>query len=167
MTVVVPAEGPVAPAGVLVTVDGESVDGRFRPWIRARTVKRVEGGARSDLPWVESLRWWTVRWRDRRVDQAFRIFGAQGPLVAALLFARREGLDPGVRDSFAAAGIAHLLAISGWNFIILFFKILLDFLRDLYRNLSGLLMILVRRCTMKDNAMSTRSFSFCMMKAAM
>ncbi|MEM7415955.1 MAG: DNA internalization-related competence protein ComEC/Rec2, partial [Gemmatimonadota bacterium] len=29
--------------------------------------------------------------------------------------ARREGLDPGVRDSFAAAGIAHLLAISGFH----------------------------------------------------
>lgn len=49
------------------------------------------------------------------MDQALRLFGAQGPLVAALLFARREGLDPTIRDDFATAGIAHLLAISGFH----------------------------------------------------
>ncbi|MDB4949279.1 MAG: internalization-related competence protein ComEC/Rec2, partial [Gemmatimonadetes bacterium] len=42
-----------------------------------------------------------------------RLFGRQGPLADALLLGRRETLDPALRQSFAASGLVHLLAISG------------------------------------------------------
>ena len=37
------------------------------------------------------------------------------PLASALILARKEALDPAVREAFAVAGIAHLLAISGFH----------------------------------------------------
>ena len=40
-------------------------------------------------------------------------FGADAPLVRALLIADRHQLSPEVRDRFAAAGLAHILAIAG------------------------------------------------------
>ena len=46
----------------------------------------------------------------RRVRALFR---DQAGLAEALLLARREALDPGVRDRFAKSGLAHMLAISG------------------------------------------------------
>jgi competence protein ComEC len=41
------------------------------------------------------------------------LFPERWPLAEALLLARREGLDPAVRERFVAAGMTHLLAISG------------------------------------------------------
>jgi len=41
------------------------------------------------------------------------LFGDQAGLAEALLLARREALDTDVRDDFAKAGLAHMLAISG------------------------------------------------------
>lgn len=41
--------------------------------------------------------------------------GEAAPLAEALLLARREALDPAVRERFARAGVAHLLAISGFH----------------------------------------------------
>lgn len=43
------------------------------------------------------------------------LFPSQGPLVEALVLARKERLAPEVRDAFARAGTAHLLAISGFH----------------------------------------------------
>lgn len=40
-------------------------------------------------------------------------FPQQGALVEALVLARREGLDPVLRQQFVDAGLSHLLAISG------------------------------------------------------
>ena len=37
------------------------------------------------------------------------------PLASALILARKEALDPVVREAFVVAGIAHLLAISGFH----------------------------------------------------
>src|SRR6185437_3874546 len=42
-----------------------------------------------------------------------RTFTRDAPLVRALLIADRRGLSPAVRDQFAAAGMAHVLAIAG------------------------------------------------------
>ncbi len=47
------------------------------------------------------------------------LFPRQAPLAEALLLARREGLDPSVRDAFAGAGLSHVLAISGLHVAIL------------------------------------------------
>jgi competence protein ComEC len=44
-----------------------------------------------------------------------RLFGDRAGLAEALLLARRGGLDAEVRSRFAAAGMAHVLAISGMH----------------------------------------------------
>jgi competence protein ComEC len=62
-----------------------------------------------------SARLATVRWRDRLVARLHRLYPDHGPLIAALVLARREGLDRDLQASFAVTGIAHLLAISGFH----------------------------------------------------
>lgn len=65
-------------------------------------------------PWTR-LRWAPVRWREELGRRLERLYGSRGPLVSALVLARREGLEPELRTAFARAGIAHLLAISGFH----------------------------------------------------
>ena len=43
------------------------------------------------------------------------LWGERGPMVEALVLARREHLDPGLREAFGLSGTAHLLAISGFH----------------------------------------------------
>ena len=53
------------------------------------------------------------RWREaagRRVDS---LFGSDAPLARALLVADRTGLPSELRDRYAAAGLSHMLSISG------------------------------------------------------
>jgi competence protein ComEC len=61
----------------------------------------------------------TARTRARirgRVETWLReLFPDTWPVASALILARKEGLDPEVRESFALAGISHLLAISGFH----------------------------------------------------
>jgi len=51
-----------------------------------------------------------------RIDATF---GADAPLVRALLIADQRAVDPAVRDRFAAAGIVHMLSISGLHVAII------------------------------------------------
>ncbi len=51
--------------------------------------------------------------RDRLAARSAELFGTRAPLVDALVLARRAELDPALRERFARAGLAHLLAISG------------------------------------------------------
>lgn len=51
--------------------------------------------------------------RDAGARRIEAVFTRHAALVASLLLARRDGLDPEVRDRFARAGLSHLLAISG------------------------------------------------------
>ncbi|HEV8218282.1 MAG TPA: DNA internalization-related competence protein ComEC/Rec2, partial [Gemmatimonadaceae bacterium] len=54
-----------------------------------------------------------ARWRNHAGAAIDRTFGADAPLVRALLIADRHDLSPELRDQFAAAGLAHILAIAG------------------------------------------------------
>jgi competence protein ComEC len=56
-----------------------------------------------------------LRARVAAEERVRRLFGARAGLAEALLLARRGGLDPEVRTRFAAAGMAHVLAISGMH----------------------------------------------------
>ncbi|MEK9502039.1 DNA internalization-related competence protein ComEC/Rec2 [Gaopeijia maritima] len=56
-----------------------------------------------------------ARVRAAGVARVHARFPREAPLVAALLFARRDGLDRDLRDAFADTGTAHLLAISGFH----------------------------------------------------
>ncbi|MBT8405203.1 MAG: DNA internalization-related competence protein ComEC/Rec2 [Gemmatimonadetes bacterium] len=58
---------------------------------------------------------WSARTRARGLDAVDRRFRREAPLVSALLFARRDRIDPALRDAFSATGTAHLLAISGFH----------------------------------------------------
>jgi competence protein ComEC len=54
-----------------------------------------------------------ARWRNAAGASIDRTFGSDAPLVRALLIADRHDLSPELRDQFAAAGLAHILAIAG------------------------------------------------------
>ncbi len=53
------------------------------------------------------------RLRDRAARRIERLYGPRAPLVQALVLGARDDLDPKWRRTFADAGVAHLLAISG------------------------------------------------------
>ncbi len=110
-TVVVPPDATPPPAGVPLAVHGTWVEGRYRPWLRMTSFEAAE--ATGDV--TGRLARAAVRWRDALVARLPRLYGDRAPLVSALVFARREGLDADVRDRFAVTGIAHLLAISGFH----------------------------------------------------
>src|SRR5712692_1525171 len=51
--------------------------------------------------------------RDRIAARADTLFGARAALVQALVIARKTDLEASLRERYARAGLAHLLAISG------------------------------------------------------
>ncbi len=56
-----------------------------------------------------------LRVRGRVQVRLSELFGDRAAVTEALVLARKERLDPALRDAFARAGIAHLLAISGFH----------------------------------------------------
>lgn len=98
-----------AGAGLPATVVGRWREGARKPWFLATRVNARHEAGRGDV------RWATVRWRDGLIGRLHRLYGSRAPLVSALTLARREGMDRDLRDAFATAGIAHLLAISGFH----------------------------------------------------
>ena len=90
-----PSASPSYPLGAgHLRVD--SVGGRpTRPGVGLGTISRRVGS------WVQT----------RIAD----LFPASSGLVSALVWARKEGLSREVREDFARAGVAHLLAISGFH----------------------------------------------------
>ncbi len=59
------------------------------------------------------------RWRAAAARAIERTFREDAPLVKALLIADRGELTPEVRDQFASAGLAHVLAIAGLHIAII------------------------------------------------
>jgi competence protein ComEC len=56
---------------------------------------------------------WRDRWRAHATASIERVFAADAPLAKALLVADMRDLSPEIRDRYAAAGLAHMLSISG------------------------------------------------------
>jgi competence protein ComEC len=75
---------------------------------RAPTLLRVDHA--RVLAGPRALRF---RLRDRAARRIERLYGPRAPLVKALVLGARDDLDPKWRQTFADAGVAHLLAISG------------------------------------------------------
>jgi competence protein ComEC len=107
------------PAGTSVRLRGEwtrsppppvpsrwPADPRFAGWVVADSVR---------LPATGSAAHPLLRLRGRSEASLRALFPEHAPLVEALVLGRRERLDPAVRDRFARAGLAHLLAISGMH----------------------------------------------------
>jgi competence protein ComEC len=105
----------VAPGAVAVGVRSK-VRGTWRPGRNGATLvaDSVAGAPEPERPWA-TVGWTLVRWRGRLAAALDVLYGTRAPLAAALVLARREGLDAGLRDAFARAGTAHLLAISGFH----------------------------------------------------
>lgn len=59
------------------------------------------------------------RWRAAAARAIERTFREDAPLVKALLIADRGDLTPEIRDEFASAGLAHVLAIAGLHVAII------------------------------------------------
>ncbi len=106
---------PAPPVGRTVRLEG-----RWRPAPRPDPLRaewagelEVEGwavapeGILPDAP--------VLRLRGGVQHRLRRLLPAGAPLAEALILARREGLDPEVRDAFSDSGTAHLLAISGFH----------------------------------------------------
>ncbi len=79
------------------------------------TVIRTQRGlllqhARLRLPQPGSL---LARWRDRAGIRVDALFGSDAALARALLVADQRGIPAETRDRYAAAGLAHMLSISG------------------------------------------------------
>lgn len=89
-------------AGSVVRVRGaELTDGDRGPLLRDGSIARLRGANALDA------------WRSRVAARLDRLFGADGPMVRALLIADTRGLDPALRDRYADAGLVHMLSISG------------------------------------------------------
>jgi competence protein ComEC len=56
---------------------------------------------------------WRFRIRDGLRARIQRLYGVRAPLVEAMVLGSRGDLDPQLQSRFVAAGLAHLLAISG------------------------------------------------------
>jgi len=56
---------------------------------------------------------WRARWQARAAASIEHVFVADAPLAKALLIADMRELSPEIRDRYAAAGLAHMLSISG------------------------------------------------------
>ena len=85
----IPSPGPAGrPGGTLAVRSLDLADGHPRSTARLRTA--LAGASRS-------------------------LYGARAPLVDALMLGRRGGIDAGLQQRFAEAGLVHLLSISGFH----------------------------------------------------
>ena len=103
-------------AGQLIQVRA-SWEGRSFPqpgWGERAGILRLRGD------WVPSRysgpKGWILGFRGKVQQRIFDLWGEDlAPAAEALVLARREHLDPDLREAFALSGTAHLLAISGFH----------------------------------------------------
>ncbi len=100
-SVSISADRGQAVAGAIVTVRGDVVNTTRGLLVQHAELRMVRG---------PSL---LARWRNAAGRAIDRTFASDAPLVRALLIADRHDLPPELREQFAAAGLAHILAIAG------------------------------------------------------
>ena len=104
-------------AGVPLEVRGAWSDVPGGSVFRAREAVPLQSGRLADK--VRGLGWTVgaglTRWRAALVRRLEVLYGDKAPLVTALTLARKEGMDPALREAFARSGTAHLMAISGFH----------------------------------------------------
>lgn len=96
-----------AAGGARVHVGGDPVPGPRGLLVRRAQVAAVQRG-----PIL-------TRWRAAAGAAVDRTFGVDAPLARALLVADTRGIPPEMRDRYAAAGVVHLLSISGLHVAII------------------------------------------------
>ncbi len=95
-------ESRPAAGGTTWVVAGRWAGSADRGVLVARRVRSLDAGRRG-----------RGGLRDRIATRADSLFGTRAPMVEALVIARRAELEPELRERYARAGLAHLLAISG------------------------------------------------------
>jgi competence protein ComEC len=102
------------PAALSIAVDGGRADAGSTVMVRGQLTPAERGyvvkGAQLTLVTRPS---WRSRWRARATRAVDAVFPADAPLARALLVADTRELSPEIRDRYAAAGLAHMLSISG------------------------------------------------------
>lgn len=89
------------------------VEGRWRLTAQQPRARGILQVTRADpRPGGRML---TAGWRGDLAARIDRLYGPRAPLIDALILNRKGRLDPILRDQFAAAGLVHLLAISGFH----------------------------------------------------
>jgi competence protein ComEC len=108
-------------AGVLVARDCARRDARCAERAAARADWHV---ARSRTPCAAGAPTSVIaraltRWRERAGARIDTLYRSDAPLVRALLIADTQDIPVDVRDRFAAAGLVHILSISGLHVAII------------------------------------------------
>ena len=96
-----------AAAATRVRVAGEAIAGERGLLIRRARVAEASAGSML------------TRWRAAARQSVDLVFGADAPLARALLVADTRGIPVDMRDRYAAAGVVHLLSISGLHVAII------------------------------------------------
>lgn len=91
-------------------------------WRSVRAARPCDAAAPDDPP-VTPLE----RWRMHAGARIDTLFGPDAPMVRALLIADMSAIAPETRDRFAAAGLVHVLSISGLHVAIIAGAVLLGF----------------------------------------
>lgn len=119
----------IAATGVLVARDVRARDERCvskgwasADWHAVRSATPCHAPAPDDPP-ASPLE----RWRMHAGARIDTLFGSDAPLVRALLIADMSAIAPETRDRFAAAGLIHILSISGLHVAIIAGAVLLGF----------------------------------------
>lgn len=110
-SVALSVERGVAPLGATVLARGTAVPSLRGLLVDHAVVRVVEGPGVLD------------RWRAGAGATVDTLFGRDAPLVRALLIADTRQLSPEIRDRYAAAGLAHMLSISGLHVGIIAFAL--------------------------------------------
>ncbi len=119
----------IAAAGILVARDVRARDSRCvaAGW-EARDWRAVRSSTPCNPPAPDSLPATPLeRWRSQAGMHIDTLFGTDAALARALLIADTRTIAPEVRDRFAAAGLIHVLSISGLHVAIVAGAILLGF----------------------------------------
>jgi competence protein ComEC len=102
------------PVALSIAVESGRADAGSTVVVRGQLTPAQRGyllrGARLTLLQGPS---WRARWRARATRAVDSVFPADAPLARALLVADMRELSPEIRDRYAAAGLAHMLSISG------------------------------------------------------
>lgn len=101
LTVRVAVASGAAPSGARIRASGNVGRGRYGLLMTGATVYPVAAPGAA------------ARWRSAIGRGLDRTFGEHAPLARALLIADMRELAPGVRERFAAAGLSHMLSVSG------------------------------------------------------
>lgn len=115
-----PQQAPDATAGAEVWISGEwsrfSRPGAPSRWPRdPRFAGVLLGDSVALVAPARLSRHPLLTLRGRAESHLQHLFPRHGALAEALLLGRRELMDPALRERFARAGLAHLLAISGMH----------------------------------------------------